>query len=96
VPPITDSDLKYLKEMLSELHSLSLGGTQVTDAGLEHLKGMSQLQHLYLNNTHVTDAGLEHLKGLTQLQELLLSGTQVTNEGVRKLQHALPNCKIEH
>ena len=42
--------------------------TQVTDAGLEHLKGLTQLQGLSLSGTQVTDAGLEHLKGLTQLQ----------------------------
>ena len=45
-----------------------LDGTQVTDAGLEHLKGLSRLQELYLDGTQVTDAGLEHLKGLSQLK----------------------------
>ena len=44
----------------------------MTDAGLEHLKGLTQLQSLCLGNTKVTDAGLEHLKGLTQLQSLHL------------------------
>lgn len=42
----------------------------------------------------VADVGLEHVKGLTNLQELDLRGTQVTEEGVKKLQEALPNCKI--
>ena len=45
-----------------------LDGTKVTDAGLEHLKGLTQLHKLGLNNTKVSDAGLEHLNGLTQLQ----------------------------
>ena len=45
----------------------------MTDAGLEHLKGLSQLQRLDLASTQVTDAGLEHLKGLTQLQTLDLA-----------------------
>jgi hypothetical protein len=44
----------------------------------------------------VTDAGLEHLKALRQLQRLDLKETKVTADGVKKLQQALPNCKIEH
>jgi hypothetical protein len=33
--------------------------------------------------------------GLTKLQSLDLRGIQVTEEGVKKLQAALPKCKIE-
>lgn len=51
---------------------------------------------MYLVVTGVTDAGWKHLKGLTNLQALALSRTQVTDDGVKKLQQALPNCKIEH
>ena len=42
--------------------------TKVTDAGLEHLKGLTDLQTLELLHTKVTDAGLEHLEGLTRLR----------------------------
>ena len=59
--------------------------TQVTDAGLVHLRGLTQLRLLYLNNTQVTDAGLAHLRGLTQLQELDLASTQVTDAGLEHL-----------
>ena len=54
----------------------------MTDAGLEHLKGLTQLQSLDLTDTKVTDAGLEHLKGLTQLQSLNLMETEVTDAGL--------------
>ena len=60
-------------------------GTQVGDAALEHLKGLTQLQYLSLDSTQVTDAGLEHLKGLTQLQKLSLNGTKVTDAGLEHL-----------
>ena len=66
----------------------------MTDAGLEHLKGLSQLLALHLDGTQVTDAGLEHLKGLTQLQVLNLGNTQVTDAGVKDLQQALPKVQI--
>lgn len=73
---------------------VNLIGTQVADAGLEHLKGLTSLQVLNLGGSPVTDAGLEHMKGLTSLQSLYLSSTQVTDASVKKLKEALPNCKI--
>ena len=90
---VNDATLEHLKE-LTKLQFLYLSGTQVTDAGLEHLKGLSNLKLLLLGNTKVTDAGLVHLKGLTKLQYLDVFLTHVTADGVKKLQQALPNCKI--
>ena len=40
----------------------------MTDAGLEHLEGLTKLQGLDLKGTEVTDAGLEYLNGLTKLR----------------------------
>jgi HlyD family secretion protein len=91
---LTDAGLDYL-EGLNKLQSLNLWSTKVTDVGMEHLKGLTQLQSLELGRSKVTDACLEHLQGLTQLQSLGLAETKVTDEGVKKLQKALPNCKIE-
>lgn len=90
---VTDAGLKHLRG-LTGLIGLWLDNTQVTDAGLEHLKGLTQLRALSLVNTNVTDVGLEHLKGLTQLRGLRLDHTHVTDKGVKKLQQALPNCRI--
>ena len=61
---------------------LNLKNSEVTDAGLVHLKRLSKLQKLYLPFTKVTDAGLVHLKGLTSLRELDLRGTKVTDAGL--------------
>ena len=61
---------------------LFLSGTQVTDAGVVHLQGLTQLQRLSLGEAQVTDAGLVHLRGLTQLQDLSLYLTQVTDAGL--------------
>jgi Leucine-rich repeat (LRR) protein len=90
---ITDAGLEHLKG-LTQLQELNLSSTQITDAGLADLKTLTQLQKLDLSCTQATDAGLVYLEGLTQLQELNLWGTKVTAEGVKKLQKALPNCKI--
>jgi len=92
---VTDAGLKYL-EGLTSLEWLELAYTNVTDAGLDHLKGLSSLEDLNVRGTQVTDRGLEYLKGLTRLKSLDVVDTNVTDEGVKKLQRALPNCKIEH
>ena len=47
---------------MSELHDLTLGGSQITDAGLMHLKGLRNLKHLTLVHTSVTAAGVQELK----------------------------------
>jgi hypothetical protein len=62
-----------------------LARSDVTDAGLENLKGLNNLKMLDIHNTQVTDAGLQHLKGLNQLQLLGLSGTKVTDAGLEYL-----------
>jgi hypothetical protein len=92
--PTTDAALVHL-EGLSQLENLGLASTQVTNAGLVHLQRLSQLKALWLGSTKVTDAGLLHLQGLSQLEGLQLYNTKVTDQGVKKLQRALPNCKIE-
>jgi len=53
------------KQLWAYFNGLLDGCFEVTDAGLEHLKGLTNLLSLTLNGCYeVTDAGLEHLKGL--------------------------------
>jgi hypothetical protein len=47
--------------------TVDLSGTQVTNTGLECLRGLNNLKELYLGGNLVTDAGLEHLKGMNGL-----------------------------
>ena len=48
--------------LLSQLRRLDLENTKVTDAGLEHLKGLNQLHALSLYGTRVTEAGANKLR----------------------------------
>ena len=61
---------------------VSLAGTQVTDAGLAHLTGLTALESLHLGGTQVTDAGVVHLTGLTALKTLWLATGQITDAGL--------------
>ncbi len=74
-----------MKSPESTVSGVMLRCTNVTDAGLEHVKVFKGLQSLDLESTNVTDAGLEHLSGLTNLQSLDLEGTNVTDVGLEHL-----------
>jgi outer membrane protein assembly factor BamB/uncharacterized protein YjbI with pentapeptide repeats len=71
-----------LDKTSGEVVGVSLARTQVTDAGLVHLQGMTSLTGLSLVGTQITDAGLEQLKGRTSLTSLDLRGTQITDAGL--------------
>jgi hypothetical protein len=90
-----DDDLGNLKN-LTQLVTLSLSESPITDDGFIHLKSLTQLKVLSLSMTQITDSGLVHLAGLKNLNELDLNLTNVTPEGVAKLQKFLPNAKISH
>jgi hypothetical protein len=47
---------------LTGLKELWLGQTALTDAGLEHLRGLKNLETLEVANTAVTTTGLTRLK----------------------------------
>lgn len=49
-------------DCFADVSEVALTNTQVTDAGLEHLKGLTSLQELYLGNTQVTRAGVARLR----------------------------------
>jgi len=55
---------------------------------------MTSLKTLSLPATKITDKGLEKLHKLSELTELNVKGAGVSADGVKKLQAALPKCKI--
>jgi internalin A len=48
---------------LTNLSSVDLPHTRVTNAGLAHLKVLTTLSELKLGGTQVTDAGVKELQG---------------------------------
>jgi hypothetical protein len=57
----------------------------VTDAGLEHLKGLTRLRGLAIVEAKATGVGLEPLKGMAQLQTLDFDLTPITDVGLKYL-----------
>jgi hypothetical protein len=68
--------------------------SKVTDAALADLRQLTRLKWLDLGMTEITDFGLRHMETLKDLEVVDLSGTLVTEQGVKKLQQALPKCKV--
>ena len=80
----TDAALAHVGR-LSRLEHLCLLLTDVTKAGLFHLKGQKRLKVLGLGYTFAGDAGLVRLGELTSLQQLDLSGCDLTDDGLKHL-----------
>jgi Leucine-rich repeat (LRR) protein len=96
---VTDESLANLRS-LARLNKLYVGPwagsfkqSDVTDAGVRHLSGLTDLEVLDLQATAVTDAGLQSLAGLTSLKELYLGQTLVTDTGMEYLKK-LPSLEI--
>ncbi len=63
---LNDADLKLLKEHLdiwkASLRTIDFSDSDITDAGLTYLKGLTNLKTLVLSNTKVTDTGAKAIK----------------------------------
>jgi hypothetical protein len=82
---VTDEVLSHL-EGLDGLTQVTAWDTQhVTEAGLQHLKGLSHLRILAICSTEVTDNGLENLRGLNNLEMLGLRCPKITDAGLESL-----------
>lgn len=90
---ITGNQMEVLRA-LENLETLTLRQTNVGDDAMKALGSMKNLKTLDLGETLLTDKGLENLTGLDSLETLRVYSTKVTAEGVKKLQIALPKCKI--
>jgi hypothetical protein len=68
---------------------VQLGGKDLGDAPLVHLKAMPLLRAVDLRKMNITDAGLANLQGLTQLQNLsLYDNNGITDAGLANLKNA--------
>ncbi len=71
-----------------------LGGRDLTNDDLQHLKVFKKLKLLSLNNAKINDATVETLKSLSQLQSLNLPAGAISDQSQESLKKSLPNCRI--
>ena len=57
----------------------------VTDAGLEHLRGMTKLEFLEVTDSPITGRGVSVLAKLKDLEALYLINTQIGDDGLESI-----------
>lgn len=81
---VSDAGLAKLAQ-LTNLRSLSLRGTKLTDEAADVLAKFTLLQQLDLDSTTITDTGVAKLLTLASLKRLVLAKTGITDSGVASL-----------
>ncbi|MDR2644058.1 MAG: hypothetical protein LBC74_14855 [Planctomycetaceae bacterium] len=81
----TDVKLEEIVLNNPELVELTLGGTVITDAGLDYLVQLKKLRKVRLSNTVITDAAGEKLAKISTLQDIDVSQTAFGDAGLAAL-----------
>jgi uncharacterized membrane protein len=89
---LDDAGFQKLEPVISQLVTVDLSATKITDKGVAQLGSSKNLRLIRLAETGVTDACIDTLLKLPTLESINLYGTKVTDAGVSKLS-ALPNLK---
>ncbi len=82
VPELEKLRVEIKRSEVGRVLGVDLEGTQITDAELVDLKGLTRLAELSLRDTQFTDAELVHLKVLFFLENLNLGNTEITDAGL--------------
>lgn len=82
--PVTDQGLPHLAK-LTNLESVNLSNTKITDAGLSVTLNLPKLTRLDLSACTVTPAMMASLSKLENLEVLSLEGTRIGDEDVSQL-----------
>jgi hypothetical protein len=70
---------------LPEIEWIGLHLSDITEADLEHLKGLTKLRRLGLADIHLSNDGLQRLEGMTMLEILYLMENPITDAGLDHL-----------
>jgi Leucine-rich repeat (LRR) protein len=81
----TDALLALVKTHFHEIEDISFAQTDVTNMGMEHLRGMPRLQKVFLEGTGVDGRGFAALAGLQELREAWVGLTKMGNDGAKVL-----------
>ncbi len=88
-----NNELKFLYK-LGNLKTLSLAETWLNDDALRDLKHLNNLKILDISYTEITDKGIKHLMSFKSLKELYIHNNNISKSSMKKLEKALPKCKI--
>jgi hypothetical protein len=78
----SDQELAHIGK-LPRLEWLQISRGDITDRGLENMKGLTGLKVLIIQRTKTTDAGFAHMKNLTAVEVLRIDTSQCTDAGLQ-------------
>lgn len=81
---VDDNALAWVKH-LEGLRRLSLWGTRITDAAMEHLRALQRLEDIDLAQTAIDGRGLSDLSACVRLTRIGLQGTSITDSSLAHL-----------
>jgi len=80
---VGSGSLAFLSDLQpTDVHTLDLSGSEVSDVSLSHLDCVTGLTVLELTSTGITDAGLQHLSSLVNLHGLGLSYCHISGKSL--------------
>ena len=79
----------YEYRQMSQIESLGLSETKVTDAVLPKLRQFKRLKSIDLSHTQITDDGFRELQKFNNLEHLSLAGSRVTMAGLKNFFNAI-------
>ena len=82
---LDDAGFEKLKPVVSQLVTVDLSATNITDQSVSQLATAKHLRVIRLAETAVTDASIDSLLNIPTLQSINLYGTKVTDAGVSRL-----------
>ena len=89
---ITDASIAAIASM-NRLEELDLSTCEISNLGLEPLRGHRSLRKLWLTNTSVTEELTDLLATLPRLEEIELAGTVYTDKGRKELARRIPKLR---
>jgi Leucine-rich repeat (LRR) protein len=88
----SDSELAEIVANNPDLVELTLGGTKITDAGIEHIAQLKKLRKIRLSKTTISNAAGTKLAKIPTLQDIDVSQTEFGDAGLESLK---PLAKIK-
>lgn len=90
---LTDEDLFFITQYVTHIDRLAIGGSFVTENGLQYLKKLKHAEYLDLRSMPLNDNNLDCILHLDNLEYLYVKFTGVTAKGLSEILQSFPKLQ---